>query len=76
MPKNYWNLAAHVLDPGANDRIIQPIDAAEFNIRLIRLIDRKRISSQLRNNIRIDLQAAITGSLTGLYNRRYAIARS
>ena len=73
MPKNHQNLAAHVLDLGANDLIIQPTNAAELNIRLIRLIDRKRISSQLRKNIRIELQAAITDSLTGLYNRRYAI---
>jgi len=73
IPKNYQNLAAHVLDLGVNDLMIQPTNAAELNIRLIRLIDRKRISSQLRNNIRIELQAAITDSLTGLYNRRYAI---
>ena len=73
MPKNHQNLAAHVLVLGANDLMIQPTNAAELNIRLIRLIDRKRISSQLRKNIRIELQAAITDSLTGLYNRRYAI---
>ena len=29
MPKNYQNLAAHMLDPGANNRMIQPIDAAK-----------------------------------------------
>ena len=53
--------------------MIQPTDAAALNIRLNRLIDRKRISTQLRNNIRIELLAAITHSLTGFYNRRYAI---
>ena len=62
-----------MFDLGANDLMIQPTGAAESNIRLIRLIDHKRNSSQLRNNIRIELQAAITDSLTGLYNRRYAI---
>ena len=73
IPKKYQNFAVHVLNLGANALMIQPTDASELNIRLNRLIDRKRISSQLRNNIRIDLQASITDSLTGLYNRRYEI---
>jgi two-component system cell cycle response regulator len=73
IPKDYQNLAAYVLDIGANDVMIEPIDTDELNIRLVRLIERKRIGDQLRTNIRSGLKAAITDPLTGLYNRRYAI---
>lgn len=73
IPKDYQNLAAYVLDIGANDVMIEPIDTDELNIRLVRLIERKRIGDQLRTNIRSGLKAAITDSLTGLYNRRYSI---
>jgi two-component system cell cycle response regulator len=62
-----------VLDLGANDVMIEPINAHELDIRLARLINRKRIGDQLRMNIHSGLQAAITDPLTGLYNRRYAI---
>ena len=73
IPKDYQNLAAYVLDIGANDVMIEPIDTDELNIRLVRLIERKRIGDELRTNIRSGLKAAITDPLTGLYNRRYAI---
>ena len=73
IPKEYQNLAAYVLDLGANDVMIEPINAHELDIRLARLINRKRIGDQLRMNIRSGLQATITDPLTGLYKRRYAI---
>ena len=73
IPKDYQNLAAYVLDIGANDVMIEPIDTDELNLRLVRLIERKQIGDQLRTNICSGLKAAITDPLTGLYNRRYAI---
>jgi two-component system cell cycle response regulator len=73
LPNAHQDLAAHVLDLGADDLMIGSIESTELRIRLNALVSRKRASDQLRNNIRDGLKAAITDPLTGLFNRRYAM---
>ena len=72
LPNAHQDLAAHVLDLGADDLMIESIESTKLRIRLNALVTRKRVSDQLRNNICDSLKAAITDPLSGLFNRRYA----
>ncbi len=65
-------VAAHVLDLGANDYILCPFDPSELAARLRSQLRRKRYSERLRANVRDGLMMAMRDPLTGLFNRRYA----
>lgn len=59
------------LELGVNDYIARPIDRNEMLARVRTQIRRKRYSDQLRDNVQLTIEMAITDGLTGLYNRRY-----
>lgn len=66
--------AALGLDLGANAVAPMPLDGAETALRLQRLLDRQRRAESLGRAVRDGLQLAATDALTGLWNRRYALA--
>ncbi|MFN3955254.1 MAG: diguanylate cyclase [Pararhodobacter sp.] len=74
MPQAASETAAMALDLGANDMMMLPFDAQETALRLNMQVRRKRRADLLRRQISDGLQLAITDPLTGLYNRRYALA--
>jgi two-component system cell cycle response regulator len=65
--------AAIALDLGAGDILYDPFDAAELAVRIKTQLRRKRQSDRLRASVQIGLELAVTDSLTGLHNRRYAM---
>ena len=62
------------LDLGANDYVAPPVDGDELRERVRSLLRRKRLSDRLRRGMRDQLRSALTDPLTGLHNRRYALA--
>jgi two-component system, cell cycle response regulator len=66
-------LAAQVLDLGASDTLVRPFEPAELVTRMRSQLARKRLSDRLRDSIRDGLMMAMVDSLTGLFNRHYAI---
>ena len=73
LPENASDMAAMVLDLGANDLVTARVSADELAHRVRALLCRKSQSDKLRDTVRSGLQAAVTDQLTGLYNRRYAL---
>ena len=71
LPKDQPEAAAMALDLGADDAISWDICDQELVLRANALIRQKHLHDRLRNNLQDGLQAAVTDSLTGLYNRRY-----
>ncbi len=67
------DIGAMALDLGANDLLMEGADPRETALRLTTQLRRKRQADRLRTSMRDGLQAAVTDSLTGLYNRRYAV---
>ncbi len=67
--------AATALDLGACDILSNGFGAEELALRLERQIARKHRADQLRETLRNGLRLAVTDPLTGLHNRRYAMAR-
>jgi two-component system cell cycle response regulator len=65
---------AAALDLGANDLLPIDADPAEMAIRLRTQLGRKREADRLRRTVEDGLKLAATDTLTGLFNRRYAIA--
>lgn len=66
--------AAMALDLGASDLLTMPLDAQETALRITLHIERKRRADALRRAISQRLRLAVTDPLTGLHNRRYALA--
>ncbi|WP_224825849.1 diguanylate cyclase [Cognatishimia sp. MH4019] len=66
--------AAMALDLGADDVTSCPFDAAEIGLRITTQLRHKHRADQLRATVQHGLQAAVTDPLTGLFNRRYALA--
>lgn len=66
--------AAMALDVGANDLLTLPLDPQETALRITLHVARKRRADQLRRAVSTGLRLAVTDPLTGLYNRRYALA--
>ena len=66
--------AAMALDLGATDLLPLPLDPEETALRLKLHVGRKRRTDQLRRQVRDGLRLAVADPLTGLYNRRYAMA--
>ena len=62
------------LDLGASDLLTLPLDAEETALRITLHLTRKRRADQLRRAVSTGLRLAVTDPLTGLYNRRYALA--
>ena len=67
------DLHGDALDLGAQDVMKGGFDGEEMALRISKLIQHKRLSDRLRDNLRHGLQAAVTDPLTGLFNRRYAM---
>ncbi|MGR3503318.1 diguanylate cyclase [Pseudaestuariivita sp.] len=72
-PQSLLDAACRALDHGANDLIPVEVETAELELRLSRLIARKRVADRLRHTVESGLNAAVTDPLTGLFNRRYAL---
>jgi len=62
---------AKALELGVNDYLVRPIDRDELVARTRTQIRRKRYEDRLRDNYMLSVNAAVTDSLTGMYNRRY-----
>ncbi len=62
---------AKALELGVNDYLVRPIDRDELIARTRTQIRRKRYEERLRENFAASVNAAVTDSLTGMYNRRY-----
>lgn len=67
------DLAAQALDLGASDTLIRPFEMAELVTRTSTQLARKHLSDRLRESIREGLMMAAIDSLTGLFNRHYAL---
>lgn len=65
-------LLVKALELGVNDYVSKPIDPNEFLARCRTQIRWKRYQERLRANFERSLSLALTDSLTGLYNHRYA----
>lgn len=61
------------LDLGANDYVMRPVDDNELIARIRSQLRRLCYADRLRDNLNNSLKLAVTDSLTGLYNRRYAM---
>ena len=66
--------AAMALDLGANDILAVGFQPAELAIRIRTQLRRKTDADRLRASVEDGLRLAVTDHLTGLYNRRYALA--
>ena len=66
--------AAMALDLGANDILATGFQPAELAIRIRTQLRRKADADRLRASVEDGLRLAVTDHLTGLYNRRYALA--
>jgi two-component system cell cycle response regulator len=62
---------AKALDLGVNDYLVRPVNKDELTARARTQIRRKQFEDNLRRQYEKSLTAAVTDSLTGLYNRRY-----
>jgi two-component system cell cycle response regulator len=62
---------AKALDLGVNDYLVRPVNKNELTARAKTQIRRKQFEDNLRHQYEKSLTAAVTDSLTGLYNRRY-----
>jgi two-component system cell cycle response regulator len=60
------------LELGVNDYVVKPVDRNELAARARTQIRRKRYQERLHANYERSLSLALTDSLTGLYNHRYA----
>ncbi len=67
--------AAVALDLGAGDIVHEPFDPGELSVRIKTQLRRKQQSDRLRATVDAGLELAVTDSLTGLHNRRYALHR-
>lgn len=74
LPEADSDTAAMALDLGATDILTHPFEPQETALRLRLHIRRKRRADQLRRQVRDGMKLAVTDPLTGLYNRRYALA--
>jgi len=73
VPEGREDLAATALDLGANEVVVGNLTSRELELRARRLHSRHTISKSMRKTMQTGVEAAIRDSLTGLYNRRYAM---
>jgi two-component system cell cycle response regulator len=74
MPPGAHAVAATALDLGADEVLPEGFDGVEAAVRAEALIARKRDGDRLRARLAEGLRLATTDPLTGLHNRRYAMA--
>lgn len=74
LPEADADTAAMALDLGASDILALPFEPQETALRLRLHIQRKRRVDMLRRQVDDGMKLAVTDPLTGLYNRRYALA--
>ena len=67
--------AALALDLGADDALISTLAPEEWALRLDALIRKVRADASHRASVRDNVRLAMTDSLTGLHNRRYALLK-
>ena len=72
-PRSCADAAMDALDLGANDVLFDSYGAEEISFRIAAQIQHKKTNDRLRATLQAGLNAAVTDSLTGLYNRRYAL---
>jgi len=72
-PKEAYDKSASALDLGANDLMFEGFSPQELALRLKTQIKRKQQADSLRKTMRDGLRMAVIDSLTGLFNRRYAL---
>lgn len=72
LPRDRPELAATVLDLGADDIIPPDASRDEVTLRVKALLRQQQISEARRAHVRDGLQAAVVDPLTGLHNRRFA----
>lgn len=75
LPRNDAERGAVALDLGAGDILYDPFRPEELAVRIQTQLRRKRQSDRLRETVEAGLELAVTDSLTGLHNRRYALRR-
>lgn len=75
MDLSQHDMTALALDLGADDLVPLPVDPQETAIRLRMLLLRQRRAAAMRKTVAQGLQMAAIDPLTGLYNRRYALAQ-
>lgn len=73
LPRGDIERGAVALDLGAGDILYDQFDPAELSVRIKTQLRRKRQSDRLRATVEAGLELAVTDSLTGLHNRRYAL---
>lgn len=73
LPEGDSERAAIALDLGAHDILYDSFDAQELALRIRAQMLRKRQADRLRASVEAGLEMAVTDSLTGLHNRRYAL---
>jgi two-component system cell cycle response regulator len=66
-------LASRALELGAADVVSPDVQLSELVARIDALDRRRSLSDRLRESVRSGMRLAITDSLTGLYNRHYAL---
>lgn len=71
LPDDEPEIAALILDLGADDVVSKSVSKGELVLRAKALVHQKLLHDRLRNTVRDGLQAAVTDPLTGLFNRRY-----
>ncbi|HEY1613220.1 MAG TPA: PleD family two-component system response regulator [Rhizomicrobium sp.] len=59
------------LEMGVNDYLTRPVDRNELVARVRTQLRKKRYGDQLRHNMQLSAEMAVTDQLTGLHNRRY-----
>jgi two-component system, cell cycle response regulator len=67
-------VAKGLVDLGANDYLIRPVDRNELLARTATQVRRKRLQDRLQQNYQRGLSLALTDELTGLHNRHYLLA--
>ena len=72
-PQSCADAAMDALDLGANDVVFDSYSTQEIAFRISAQIRNKKTNDRLRATLLESLNAAVTDSLTGLYNRRYAL---
>ncbi|MBM2577066.1 diguanylate cyclase [Jannaschia sp. Os4] len=74
LPEAGGERAATALDLGAADAVARDVPPDELAARIRTHLARKLRGDRMRRNLDTGLQMAVTDPLTGLHNRRYALA--
>lgn len=75
LPAGMEGLAAMAFDLGAEEVLHMPLDPEEVRLRLDMLVARKQQADTLRHALGTGLDLAARDPLTGLFNRRHAMAQ-